>query len=174
MNEKRTSAKTYGVSNIQSSLRELDLLGKVSNSKFIPSQYKNSSIDDRFSLLQGLFDTDGYVDKAGHVNYYSVSFDLIKDIQWVLHSLGFTATLTTKKPVFVYNGVKKTGQLCYVLYVRGNNQDRLFRLSRKKERTIKRTVFNKIVSIWLLYRNIIIIHFPSYFGDADFSRINLA
>jgi len=141
---------SYGVLGIADKLKELDLVGCLSETKFVPSVYKTASVEDRFSLLQGIFDTDGYIEKNGNVTYTSVSKQLIEDVQYILRSLGFTATLSSRVPSYTHKGEKRKGQVAYTLYVRGNNKANLFRLERKKERVKTRhKVSNRVVSIEL-------------------------
>ena len=146
-NDTRTKAKTYGISNIQQPLRDLKLLGSVSNNKFIPSICQELSIEDKFSLVQGLMDTDGYVDKDGSTEFCTVSLRLALDFRELLHSLGFTVTITEKDTYFTYKGKKKQGQTAYILYIRGKYQNKLFSIERKKSRTKEKLVGNRIVSI---------------------------
>lgn len=105
--------------------------------KFIPDRIKYGTIDTRFAFIQGLFDTDGYMDERGHVEFVTVSEQLAKDTQQVLRSLGMYATLSTKIPSYTYNGDKKQGRVAYRLYVKGRNMERLFNLERKRNRAKK-------------------------------------
>lgn len=121
---------------IRRSLRELGLRETHSWNKFIPEEYKFASIESRFALLQGLIDTDGHVDKKGHLVYYTVSPQLAKDVQWLIRSLGGRCRMTLKvHPKFVHKGVKKEGRDCYVLgFNFGNNNHRAVSLTRKRQR----------------------------------------
>ena len=152
-NETRTTAKTYGVLGVQQALRNLNLLGTVSNNKFIPEVYKNSSVSDRFELIRGLMDTDGYVDDRGNTEFSTVSLQLSQDVRDILHSLGFTVTITTKIPTYTYNGEKRKGQKSYILYIRGYHRKELFKLTRKADRCKYRKFSNKIVSIEFVGRD---------------------
>ena len=64
-----------------------------SEDKFIPNEYKMSSIEDRLELVRGLIDTDGSVDKKGHVRFSSKSKQLCEDLQFVIRSLGYRTTI---------------------------------------------------------------------------------
>jgi len=97
------------VNAVQGALRELGLAGHRAEGKFIPDVYKFSSVEARIALLQGLLDTDGYVDSVGkNIEYTSVSPRLAQDVAFLVQSLGGTATLRSKKT---------TGQLCYRLNI---------------------------------------------------------
>lgn len=113
------------VNYVKQSLRDLGLLKKP---KHIPNIYKYSSIDDRFSLLQGLIDTDGHVDKRGHVQYYSTNKQLAEDVLWLCHSLGIRASIASSH-------AKLHGKIIsdkYTINIITNQS--ICRLSRKKER----------------------------------------
>ena len=87
-----TSKAGVGKSNsIMNSLRDLGLMGKKSETKFIPVMYKYSSIEDRELILQGILDTDGSVRKKDNaIEYGSSSPQLITDVVEVINSLGGT------------------------------------------------------------------------------------
>jgi phosphate starvation-inducible protein PhoH and related proteins len=78
-------------------LKELNLWGTKSNTKFIPNIYKFNTSSVRLRVLQGLVDTDGWVgkpsgQKTSRQQFYSVSETLAKDFKWLVESLGGTAT----------------------------------------------------------------------------------
>ena len=98
--------------------------------KYIPSCYKYNSVENRFALLQGLFDTDGSVTITGkrlHVTYSTVSKRLAEDVKEVLSSVGIVSTIFEDK-----RAGKRT---CYNLIVNTTkeNKCKLFSLTRKKE-----------------------------------------
>lgn len=105
--------------------------------KFIPERLKAAPAADRFAFMQGLMDTDGYMDDRGHVELVTVSERLAKDAQEVLRSLGYRATLSTKTPTYTHKGEKREGRLAYRLYIQGRHLDRLFHLARKRERVTR-------------------------------------
>lgn len=99
---KKIKSSKYGyllstTTNIKEDLKNLNLLGAKSDTKFIPESYKNSSIEKRFELVRGLMDTDGFVDKKGHMSYTTVSERLANDFRWVVMSLGCKAKILPKK-----------------------------------------------------------------------------
>ncbi len=54
-------------SSLSSRLRDLDLLG----AKHVPADYLLGSVEQRLALLQGLMDSDGYVDDCGRCEFVS-------------------------------------------------------------------------------------------------------
>lgn len=146
-NNGTSKACNYGVLKLNKQLISLGLKFTNSKTKFIPNEYKTSCISDRFSLIQGLMDTDGYVDKNGNCEYTTVSESLALDVKEVLNSLGFTCTITTKIGKYKLNGKDKLCSKVYTLYIRGKYQNKLFSLTRKKERTKYKKVGNRIISI---------------------------
>lgn len=85
---------------LQVTIRGLGLEGKVAADKFIPHQYKVASVEDRFSLLAGLLDTDAFYDKEKNTfEYCSKSKRLADDVVFVCRSLGFFAQIGKPKVV---------------------------------------------------------------------------
>lgn len=75
----------------------LGLLGKKSWEKFVPNEYKFTSIENRLNLLRGLMDTDGWI---GHhpsgnnrIQYCSTSAQLADDVAFIVRSLGGVASI---------------------------------------------------------------------------------
>ncbi len=115
-------------------LDHLKLSNTYAHNKFIPSNYKLAPLYIRWAIIQGCFDTDGYVDSRGHCSYTTISKQLAEDVQWILRSLGFKSTITSKIPTYTHNNEKKQGQLAYTVNAIGNNTKNLFRLTRKQDR----------------------------------------
>lgn len=141
----RTETKCIKSINLKSKIKErlnvYDLLNKKSNNKFIPKDYLYNSLEVRVSLLQGLMDTDGYVDKKGTVQYTTVSEQLCNDVRELVLSLGGTARVNTKIPTYTYDGEKKEGQLAYTVTMSFANNIVPFKLLRKIDRYYKRTKY---------------------------------
>ena len=101
--------------------------------KSIPNEYKYASIQQRYDLLQGLFDTDGNISKTNNrynISYYTTSKTLANDVTEVLYSLGYSASITSD-----YHKER----VCYRVNVLIDNNEKykLFRLSRKKNIAIE-------------------------------------
>jgi deoxycytidine triphosphate deaminase len=80
---------------LSSTLRWVGLLGQ----KAIPNDYLRASVDQRQALLEGLMDTDGYVDKFGRCDLTTVSASLADSYRELVASLGFRPTLAEKRAV---------------------------------------------------------------------------
>lgn len=116
-------------------LRSLGLQGTHSDTKFIPKEYLNGSTEQRLSILQGLLDTDGTVQKSGSVSYCSTSKQLAEDVQYLVRSLGGIAALRPRQTYFTYNGEKKAGLPAFEIDIRFKKATQLFRVERKRSRT---------------------------------------
>jgi phage terminase large subunit len=117
-------------------LEQYGLYGKLSDAKFIPARYLYSTIEDRFEILRGLMDTDGYADSRGHLQYCSISEQLAKDVQWIVRSLGGKATITNKIGSYRKDGVKIECSKVYMVYMQLPINSEAFYLQRKKDRCV--------------------------------------
>ena len=87
-------------------LRDLNLIGKKSDTKFIPKNYLYNSVENRVALLQGLVDSDGYID--GHrIEISTVSKELSEDIKELVLSLGGKIHTKVYMGAYRKNGIKK-------------------------------------------------------------------
>jgi len=141
INENRTNfGGSVGISenHYTAYFRSVGLYKKRSHEKFIPTEYKTSSVQQRWELIRGLMDTDGTISKTGNsVSYTTVSSVLAHDMQEVLWSLGCTCSITTRTPTYVYKGNKLQGKLAYTLHINHNDgTSQFFHLERKKSRGI--------------------------------------
>jgi replicative DNA helicase len=123
---------------IKQRLNEYGLLNKKSNNKFIPKDYLYNSAENRVSLLQGLMDTDGYVNKNGTVQFTTVSEQLCDNVRELVLSLGGTVKINTKVPTYTYDEEKKEGQLAYTITMSFANNIVPFKLLRKVSKFYKR------------------------------------
>lgn len=110
-----------------------ELIGVRSVHRRIPRQYMTASIEQRWELVRGLFDTDGtIVNRPGE---YSVSYStycrgLAEDVRELLFSLGVSSTVRASTRV---NGNGRVS-VEYVVYVKSehDNKARFFWLERKR------------------------------------------
>ena len=127
-------------------VKRLKLEKSVANSKFIPESYKYDTIENRKLLVQGLMDTDGYVDDRGHMSYTTVSEQLALDFQWLVRSLGAKATITSDIGCYKdKSGDKIECQRAYTVFFNSKINSELVWLPRKRERTLGKS-FNGGIS----------------------------
>lgn len=115
-----------------------ELIGKKSGEKFIPDIYKFGSIEQRWTLIQGLFDTDGTIQGSSrfNVSYSTTSERLAHDVQEVLWSLGIMSSIRPHSNKRDWN---ESETFDYHVHVKVQNKDKakFFRLPRKLERAMK-------------------------------------
>lgn len=105
-----------------------ELWNLKSEDKFIPTDYLEGSIEQRFSLLQGLLDTDGSIDNKGRINFTTISTRLRDDIIKLCRSLGFITNYTIDSRTEKYT----TGE-CYTIHIQCKKElkPKCFHLDRK-------------------------------------------
>lgn len=77
----------------RSAIKKMGLLGN----KHIPREYMESSVEQRWELLRGLMDTDGYCSKAGQCEFTQKSERLATQVCELVRSLGIKATIKPKE-----------------------------------------------------------------------------
>ncbi|MBM7806272.1 deoxycytidine triphosphate deaminase [Geodermatophilus bullaregiensis] len=84
---------------LSSHLRALGLLGD----KRVPAAYLTADVHQRLALLQGLMDSDGYVDDQGRCEFVNVR----EDVSWAVHELAASLGLrpTRRKKRAMLNGI---------------------------------------------------------------------
>jgi deoxycytidine triphosphate deaminase len=108
-------------SSLSSALRDLGLLGN----KHVPADYLLASEPQRLALLQGLMDTDGYVDSYGRCEFTSTRERIADAVVKLAASLGFRPVKSKKRATF-------RGVDCGPAYLVKFSPDRpVFRLPRK-------------------------------------------
>lgn len=117
-------------------IKKLGIFGQYSHEKNIPQVYLHGSIEQRWELLRGLFDTNGNVRKNGECYFYSDSETLAKQVQTLVWSLGGIAKIKKKNTSYKdKNSNKKDGRLCHVVNIRVKNPKNVFSLPLKKDAT---------------------------------------
>lgn len=114
-------AKTYNIvgqkgrsNKIIDFLKEFELYGVTCAFKFIPIEYRASSVENRLQLLAGLLDTDSYYDESKNsYEYCTKSEQLANDIIFLCRSLGFYCSTKKSKVVNeeIYYRLIITGEL---------------------------------------------------------------
>lgn len=116
-------------------LRKLNLYGKNSHNKFIPKEYLFASYDERLSLLQGLLDTDGSVNKKGAISYTTTSKMLLEDVIFLIRSLGYRCTWHMRD--------RDDKGINYIIFIKGKT-DELFSSNKHKKRYSDRIKLRRI------------------------------
>jgi len=151
----RTDLYSLGLSKeseLYAQFKRAGLLGKLADTKFIPAQYKLGSVEDRWAVIQGLMDTDGYADGRGHLQFTTVSEQLVNDVREIVWGLGGKATLTTKTGQYRKDdGTIQHCKTVYMLYIQHPTKEKFFRLERKSSRCIDKEWNNG----WELTRKLI-------------------
>lgn len=89
--KKNNKAKKYSWlfnSSFPQKIKKHGLYSKKAGEKFIPKSALLSSAKYRASLLSGLIDTDGYINKKGRIETSTKSKQLAEDISFLVYSLG--------------------------------------------------------------------------------------
>jgi deoxycytidine triphosphate deaminase len=109
---------------LSSVLRSLGLLGN----KHVPELYLRSAVPQRLALLQGLMDSDGYVDTYGRCEFVSIRENLADAVLELAASLGLRPV--KRKKAVTFRGVDH-GVAFQVKFTPHSN---VFRLERKVAR----------------------------------------
>lgn len=135
-------SKVKGVNELNRQLKDLKVKVK-SYDKFIPENYKFTSIENRFELIRGLMDTDGSVTN-GACGFVSTSEQLIDDVVFILRSLGIRCKKSKEIPgrnnVDFNNGNYSDTRPHWELTV--TTEEDIFKLPRKLEKIRKDRKYN--------------------------------
>lgn len=135
---------------IRSELSNLNLEGLNCYYKFIPKVYKESSIENRLSLLQGLMDTDGTIKENGEANFSTSSFLLAKDVKELVESLGGRSNIRKRDRgnTTVILGLKCNRKVSYDVSVSLPENLNPFYIERKSKRhSCKKIIRDYIVDV---------------------------
>ena len=123
---------TASLKNIYKQITALKLRGVAMTKKYIPEQYFYGSVEQRFSLLAGLLDTDGTVSTTGRITFTSTSEALVRGVVRLVRSLGGTA-------VAKYHIQRKQAnyQDNHKVEIWLKDCERAFRLPRKQQRVLQ-------------------------------------
>lgn len=108
----------------------------VFTERFIPKEYLHSSVEQRMSLLQGLMDSNGSINKNGSGIYFSTSFEqLADDFCFLIRSLGITAKKVKREGACKKNEVSDDCKDVFEISIYTDKP--VFRLKRKLNRAQK-------------------------------------
>jgi len=112
-------------------MEKMGLQGCDSFTKFIPEVYLINSTKVRLALLQGLMDTDGWVQSTS-CYFSTASEEIAKGVRFLVESMGGTVSWKLKRPHFKdKNGDRKQGAVANVLCIRLPPEINPFHLERK-------------------------------------------
>jgi deoxycytidine triphosphate deaminase len=123
---------------LQSRLRALGLIGN----KHIPRDYLQGSVQQRRALLEGIMDTDGYVDELSRCDVTTISRRLAEDYRELIASLGY-------KPVVAETTATLYGKVYGMRYdVQFTPHERVFRLPGKlaRQRLLQRLPMGRAIT----------------------------
>lgn len=124
---------------VLTAVKELNMIGTKSKTKFVPDEYKYNSSDVRLEVLKGLLDTDGWCDNRGTTVFYSsISKQLIDDVIFLVESFGGTTRLRKKLANNRKSGFESNND-SYELRIILPNHINPFKLSRKSRLVKSRT-----------------------------------
>ena len=122
-------------------VKDLGLLGTYSHTKFIPQQYLDAGYTQRLEMIQGLLDTDGYVDSRGCISFTTTSKLLAEDFAYLIRSIGGIARHTHGKDRhYRYNGEMVPCKDAFTVSVYHSTPEILVTLPRKLDRISRRNV----------------------------------
>ena len=142
-----------GRNRVLSALRELGLTGHRAWEKFVPEVYKRASISDRWELLQGIMDGDGWVNNRGSAMFCSTSPQLARDVRELVISLGGRCRVTEKTGrTYVYKGERRAARDAYSISGMAGLEFNPFLLERKSKKyqvasQKSDSYFRKVVSV---------------------------
>lgn len=114
-----------------------ELIDCYSGDRRIPDLYMHGSVEQRWELVRGLFDTDGTIDPTTgrfNVSYSTSSKGLAEDVRQLLFSLGVSTSLNTRTREKVDDGGSRE-MVEYDVHVCVSNEEKanFFSLPRKRD-----------------------------------------
>ena len=126
----KRKVKTQEKSETFKQIKDLGLIGHLSIDKFIPSIYKNATLESRKKIIKGLIDTDGYINNGNLEEYSTSSKQLADDFLEVGRSIGMFLTVKDRIPKFSHNGEKKEGNRSYRIYNKNQNNKKIVNIEK--------------------------------------------
>lgn len=105
---------SFGTKGLQQWFRDTELNGKTAYDKRVPKWVFTAPTDFVVEFIGAYFACDGYISKSGdEVVFYSVSKELLKDIQHLLLRVGISSTIKRKNGKYL-----ETRHVSYLLRLR--------------------------------------------------------
>jgi replicative DNA helicase len=122
---------------IMDALRAFGLWETRSDTKFVPDLYMDASREARLALLQGLMDTDGWIERWGSARYCSTSERLAHDVAALVRSLGGWCSIHRRQTTYRdAHGARKTGRAAFVCNIHYAEPKELVTLFAKRSRAL--------------------------------------
>lgn len=115
-------------------MESLGIHSLKSTEKQIPNEYIEGSRESRYELIRGLVDSLGAIEKHNNVYLNTTSKVLAEQFIYLVRSIGGTAKMSTKVPIFSFNGDLKKGKLCYRILTKVSDPKILFKNSNNLEK----------------------------------------
>ncbi len=122
---------------IMEALHALRLWDIGSDAKFVPEAYMEAPREARLALLQGLMDTDGWIERWGSVRFCSTSERLARDVAALVRSLGGCCSVRRRTTSYrATNGTRAAGLPAFVCNIQYPQPKDLVTLSAKRARAL--------------------------------------
>lgn len=95
------------------SLSKLLRINNLILNKHIPEIYFKSSIEQRFELLRGLMDTDGYIDSRGNCEFTQKESSLANQVYLLIRTLGIKPSINTYPATLNGKVVGNKQRICF-------------------------------------------------------------
>ena len=125
-------------------LRKLNMLCR-SDKKRVPPEIMYGDMNSRIQCVQGMMDSDGYVDPRGHCSFSVCNKALAEDFMFMVRSLGAKARLTSRVKSCVYKGERKYATSWNVTFNSGDYNWMFLSLPRQQERIKESKVIPRYV-----------------------------
>ena len=157
-NLKLSGSRTTDISRIDRKIKgnllndEISRMGLMytkSDTKFIPEEYLYSSVENRFHLLDGFIDTDGFVSKNSTIEILLKNETMVNQLAFVVRSLGGNAKVSShikkyKGEPRVYHKVRIRFpyHLKQKLNLISRKSNRLFEFGKNKREFVHNTILS--------------------------------
>jgi replicative DNA helicase len=122
---------------IMETLRALRLWDVSSDAKFVPEIYMQAPREARLGLLQGLMDTDGWIERWGSARFCSTSERLARDVAALVRSLGGWCSVRRRRTSYrAADGTRTAGLPAFVCNIQYPQPKDLVTLSVKRVRAL--------------------------------------